>query len=136
MRFKLKKQSESSSFFPGNLTIHLQMKHFDSLLLQSPLNEGLVLTAEGAHSLHGRAVDLNVSNVLGVPTITFGFVIFSARVPINVHKAVIISGCDDSSVLAHFNDIDMATIRTWWIDPVDTPAKLDRMGCPRSGNCS
>ena len=113
------------------------LPEFDhSLLLQSPLNEGLVLTTERAHPFHGRAVNLDIRYVLGVTTVTSCFVIFSARVPINVYKTVIISGCNDSCVLAHFNDIDMATIRTWWIDPVDTPAKLDRMGCPRSGNCS
>ena len=76
-------------------------------------------------------MDLDISDVLGVPTIALRFVVLAARAPVQIDETVIISRRYYLLVFAHLNDVDVAAVSAWWVDPVNEPAELHRVTRPR-----
>jgi len=97
-----------------------------------PLDEGLILTTDREHGVFLVAIDLNVGNVLGVPTVAARFVALVARATVHVHQAVIVACRQDRLVVAHLDDVDMAAIGARREDALDEPAKLNSMVHPGS----
>ena len=102
----------------------------------SPLDECLVLATQAKHHRVGLVLlvpkDLNICHVLRVTPIALGFVVLSARTPVQVDQTVVVSSCNQSLVLAHVDDVDVGAIGARGIDALDEPAKLDRVVVPDS----
>ena len=67
--------------------------------------------------------------------IALRLVVLPARTPVQIDQAVVVPSGDQSLILAHVDDVDVASIGARRVDTLNEPAKLDRVVLPNSRSC-
>jgi len=97
------------------------------------LHEGLIVSTNGVETSVVRG-EHGTDDVLGVTTVRSGLATLSARVTEEANETIVITGCQEHTIIGAGNAVDVGTISALGVDALSLPLEFAGLASPDSGS--